>query len=116
MLEITEGTTKNPGQGLEPDGEHIALQHKSANKGCGRGSNKISWTGALMQRSITQNSHAMTDRQGLLGVMGHKNSAGTAGTENRGKLTAQTQPDFHIEIGERLIKKHNRWSGCKRPR
>ena len=112
-LEITQRTAQATLAGVIPDRQNIALKNKAAHKGSGRRVHHVFRAGALMQTAVTQHSHSTADRQRLLGVMGHQNSAGVAGTENRWQFTAKAQANLHIKIREGLIKQDHRRRRCQ---
>ena len=111
LFQITQGTTETPLGAVDPDRQHIALQHKAAHEGGCRRVEQFARAGALVKISIPQHRHTAANGHGLLGVMGHQHAAGPAGTENGGQFTAQAQTHLHIEIGEGLVQKHHgrRW-------
>ena len=68
-----------------------------------------------MQFPIPHHRHTVTDGQGLSGIVGHDQPCGSAHLQNRTEFTAQPQPHFHIEVGERLIQQHKLRSRCQSP-
>ena len=61
-----------------------------------------------MQATGLEHGHPIADRQGLLGVVGHDQAAGTATGKHARQLGAQAQAHLHIEVRERFIEQHQR--------
>ncbi len=57
----------------------------------------------LLQPTLIEHPHLITDRKGLILVVGHQNRTGAAGLEDVAHFMAQASTQFAVEVGEGLV-------------